>query len=1658
MMLTTDEAEKRLAQFEVKNFRERRMDAVNALPGRLKSLAMDIFNVHLNMENIDDWDVIEKKRRDAVKTLQNIGSDKRIRIFKALFPEISHHVEALWQKTYVMTYQMSMTRRSFRAPEAPDITLPGRQQLIDDMLHITNGYEQDITWYAAWAPYLPAMGSGFILAPLLAAAIDTGSTEGDRVFDILVQSAKGEHDIGQMGRHVTGALLAASRPDGWQFVEKMLLAAQRQEGLRQVILESVDEAHPEAFKRMLQQVIDNNLTRFSSVVRAVDVWFGFQWESKDHKRLNMQLGKALRYLNDARERKDAIQKGDAPSAYLALWAEAFYNVQDALPEAVAMLHEKDVQRRFAAVYLLVQLDLPDAETALVTPLKDKDLRIAYLAMTPFFYSGYAPDKATVPGLFDALEKNIDRFPEKQTELEPILWPWCRYGISRDQVLSTMLRNLQGHPPSRLIPYIHMMSVSIRTLMAQMLKDNQKKLDKSSRKAFIDLAGDAGSGVRSIAFEALADIRLTSFEAEQIAEYLKRKPGDLRKGVIRLLLNQDDDHALESARFLIRAKDKNQRNAGLEVLTQMHGKGRLPDACQALAAEYRTETPDLTDKENAWLESIIRSETKQYTLENALGLMEPNHKTRPPEPEKKKPNWDFIVAANLITGLDEWIHENRETTVEISDLYNEDRTNRELLGTLGWRFPACNPALSLKDDIQRLPLKDHWQHWWKNRPDQLKDEDGLEAVRAAFLLTPRLFFSKDEPGWLKKLNAAIFGKAVKLKTRYDALLVRLVPWFMRIFPQPGTVDFCLDSLETFLAMIPEDKLQVKSKNEYAHWLDWRFQFETFRRLIFLLDQVKHFQENQWTDEQVTRHWHLLRWIDEPLMGKTPKRRGLISMVSGKKEPLPRFRPQIADVLSAYEKGIASEADLYDMLIGPRYQGASWVSGFNDLQALSRRTPGKLEKKHPFIRALVNNCRQRILQVEKSRGDLPTPASEAALALKYTGNADVFLDFSAALGSEKFTRGYTYDQHSRASVFSHIIRSTYPLNEDLPDAFTKKVKSLKIRETRLIEAAVYAPQWSRFIESTLGWKGFSSAVWWIYAHTKDSRWTVDQEIRDAWSAQVNSYTPLDARDLLNGAVDVDWFESVYNALGDRRWKKLETAVRYASGGAGHTRAKLFANAMLGRLTRDDLIKRINNTRHQDAVRALGLVPLEKGEDRAEDLMNRYRFFQEFIRTGKKFGAQKRNSEKLAMTIGMENLARTAGYKDALRMQWELEAVSVQDLTQSMPSVTVDQVTVSLSIQPSGIPDIHVEKNGKPLKSIPAKIKKNENVKSLVQRKTDLKRQLSLMKASLENAMCRRDQFTCHDIRSFYKHPLLKPMTDKILFVIHDGVGLISDEGAALESYPQGKIEVRDSDTLTIAHPFDLLESGQWHRWHERCFKEKIVQPFKQVFRELYVITETEKTESKFSRRYEGHQVQPRKTAALLGSRGWVLHPEEGAVKTFHNEKITARLSFMEGVFTPADVEDLTIETVHFTKPADWQPLKLTDIHPIIFSEVMRDVDLVVSVAHSGGVDPETSASTVRMRAVLVWETCMLLGIENVKIKDRHVLINGSLSDYSVHLGSGVVHRIPGGHLFIVPIHSQHRGRVFLPFADDDPKTAEVISKVILLAEDKKIKDPTVLEQFR
>ena len=70
----------------------------------------------------------------------------------------------------------------------------------------------------------------------------------------------------------------------------------------------------------------------------------------------------------------------------------------------------------------------------------------------------------------------------------------------------------------------------------------------------------------------------------------------------------------------------------------------------------------------------------------------------------------------------------------------------------------------------------------------------------------------------------------------------------------------------------------------------------------------------------------------------------------------------------------------------------------------------------------------------------------------------------------------------------------------------------------------------------------------------------------------------------------------------------------------------------------------------------------------------------------------------TVGMENLARTAGYPDPLRLEWAMEARELQDLSAGPVSVTEGGVTVTLAINDQVQPELTVRRGDKVLKNVP------------------------------------------------------------------------------------------------------------------------------------------------------------------------------------------------------------------------------------------------------------------------------------------------------------------------------------------------------------------------
>lgn len=440
--------------------------------------------------------------------------------------------------------------------------------------------------------------------------------------------------------------------------------------------------------------------------------------------------------------------------------------------------------------------------------------------------------------------------------------------------------------------------------------------------------------------------------------------------------------------------------------------------------------------------------------------------------------------------------------------------------------------------------------------------------------------------------------------------------------------------------------------------------------------------------------------------------------------------------------------------------------------------------------------------------------------------------------------------------------------------------------------------------------------------------------------------------------------------------------------------------------------------------------------------------------------------------------------------MESLMAQDMAEYFKPHEVGEVTIWLEMEDGGKCAVICEKKDKQLKSVPAKIKKDEYVVALMDAKKQMAEQSRRTKAMLEDAMESQEEYTWAEIRGMLENPVIHDMVAVLVFKVAESYGEASSaDGVAVDEQNDGlnnSVSVGDNDIvlgfatedglntfvtmstgdentklsddtrLTVAHPFHMYTAGKWHDIQKYVFDNKIVQPFKQVFREFYVKTE-EEMNMEHSLRYAGNQIQPKKTLGCLKSRRWVADIEDGLQKVYYKENIVAQIYALADWFSPADIESPTLEWIVFSDRKTGKDLKIKDIPDIIFSEVMRDVDMAVSVAHAGGVDPETSHSTVEMRKAIAEFTMPLFRLTNVTFTKNHAVIEGKRANYTVHLGSGVVHQEAGPMINVLPVHSQRRGRIFLPFVDDDPKTSEVLTKILFFAEDNKIKDPYILGQI-
>ena len=697
----------------------------------------------------------------------------------------------------------------------------------------------------------------------------------------------------------------------------------------------------------------------------------------------------------------------------------------------------------------------------------------------------------------------------------------------------------------------------------------------------------------------------------------------------------------------------------------------------------------------------------------------------------------------------------------------------------------------------------------------------------------------------------------------------------------------------------------------------------------------------------------------------------------------------------------------------------------------------------------------LSVELCRGDSETEFSKAVMSFNRIYGIKYFVQILAALGKDNLERSsyYSYYSHdySKTNCLSHLLAVLVPDRKDgdtlkQAEMLKELLKGTDITKNRLIEAAIYSPEWLSIVENCLGWEGFTAGCYYFMAHMKES-------FDDKKTAMIAKYTPLTIDELNQGAFDIEWFNDVYKRLGEKRFDAIYKAAKYISDGAKHTRARKYADAARGILKIEETEKEIELKRNKDLLMAYALIPYDldkKDEILSKEekvfLKNKYVFIQKYIKESKQFGAQRRASEKAAGDMAVKNMARSCGY-DETRFTLLMEKMISSGLSDFLKEHAVGEYTVWLDIDDKGKVSLNVKKGDKALKSLPAAIKKDEYILDINAAKKTFTEQYQRTKVMMEEAMEAETAFLVSEILDLSDDPVIGSIINRILFKHEDKFAFANE---------LKDLGLTGDDVILVAHPYHLYKAGKWHEFQKICFERQIVQPFKQIFRELYTKTDDEIKEG-VSRRYAGNQINPKVTLGLLRARHWVADVEDGLQKIYYKENIIASIYALADWFSPSDIEEPTLEYVVFYDRKTFKKMDINDVPDIIFSEVMRDVDLVVSKAHAGEIDPEMSHSTIEMRRAIIEFVLPMFNIKNVELTESHALIKGERAAYNIHLGSGVIHQEGGPMINVLPVHSQRRGRIFLPFVDDDPKTAEIITKILTFAEDKKIKDPSILSQI-
>lgn len=441
-------------------------------------------------------------------------------------------------------------------------------------------------------------------------------------------------------------------------------------------------------------------------------------------------------------------------------------------------------------------------------------------------------------------------------------------------------------------------------------------------------------------------------------------------------------------------------------------------------------------------------------------------------------------------------------------------------------------------------------------------------------------------------------------------------------------------------------------------------------------------------------------------------------------------------------------------------------------------------------------------------------------------------------------------------------------------------------------------------------------------------------------------------------------------------------------------------------------------------------------------------------------------------------------------ELESRNVDDfsLQQGKIEQIIGDYAATITIEDYKAELQWYDAKGKELKSAPTALKNQyaAELKNLQILHKSLQQTISAQRQRLEGSWINNGSWTWELWEQGLRaHELMRFLAEKIIWEFDLGHEKIT--GLALQDTllrPDGPVPYPAPESIQairIWHPV-LATVAETMAWRNFLLEKQWRQPFKQAFREIYLLTDAELVTVDHSNRFAGHILKSNNLFAIAPQRDWdfVYEHYDCAFPKRHLPAWGLRADFD---LAQAPLGGLSpTGRLHFQQTAgDTSWVNLINVPQVVFSEVMRDVDMFVAIT-SIGSDPNWRANGEDQQAYwhnyafgTLSETqsaderkkILALMLPRTKIakvasiEGNFVRVEGKFRTYKVNIGSGNILMEPNDqYLCIVPAPtavSTVSQKVWLPFEGDSLLTL-ILSKCFLLAEDDKIKDGSILSQIR